>query len=55
VSLINLIKDLIEEKIMFESQFGLKELIMFKDLIKLLMNFVYSIKDSIEKQLSLKV
>jgi hypothetical protein len=28
---------------------------MFKDLIKLLMNFVYSIKDSIEKQLSLKV
>jgi hypothetical protein len=55
--LIDLIKNLIKTKLIkFGSQFGKKkELIKFKNLVKLLMGFVNSITDSIEEKLSLEI
>jgi len=56
-SLIDLFKDLIEEKISFTKKLSwkvnwkkIKKLIKFKDLIKLLMSFMNSIKDFIEEK-----
>ena len=53
IGLIDLIKDLIEVKNMFESQFwqNFEELINSMDLIILLMGFVDSIMDSIEEKI----
>ena len=58
IGLIDLIKNLIKTKLIkFGSQFGkkIKELIKFKNLVKLLMGFVNSITDSVEEKLSLEI